>query len=310
MFLAIAVIFGADALKLTTKDAIAVPDTIGLSSASACSLLKNNGLAADVVYSPSETVNDGIVISQTPESDAQLTSGSKVVLTVSSGPDDLIMPNVSSMTLEDAKDVILKMGLTMDDVTYEAVDEGDLGIVLTQSPMEGDVVADGDVVTLVVSALPEEESVAVPSVVDMPLELAVSLLADTGFNNCFIYLGDNEKAEGTVTAQKPDQGLLEPLSSDVDLWVSDYQNRAYIGHVQTSIVIEEVESKVKIVLEDTIGGHTVNYVISESVEDVGVRNFDFDEEYINSGIKVAKIYVNNIETSQFEVEFFVRNGID
>jgi beta-lactam-binding protein with PASTA domain len=163
----------------------------------------------------------------------------------------------------------------------------------------------------VVSALPDEESAAVPQIVDMPLAQAVSLLADTGFNNCFIYLDtDSEKPEGTVTAQKPEQGLLEPISSDVDLWISDYANKPFVGHFEASITIDEVESKVKIVLEDTIEGNTANFVISESVEDVGIRNYDFDMECITPGTKIVKVYINNNEISRTEVDFFVRNGID
>ena len=305
---AVAVIFGADVIASTTQQTSVAPNTVGLSSDAAVDTLESKGFDVSILYQPSETIPEGFVVSQTPEASTSIALGSSVLLNVSSGPDDLLMPDVAGITLEEATVVIEEMGLVMDKITYKPTEDGDIGIVLSQSPLPGDIVEPGDVITLVISSEAVQENAVIPQVTDMMLDKAVGRLSESGFSSFFVYFDkESELPEGMVTSQKPEEGMQVLPDSDIDLWVSDYQSKPYTCHFEESIEITEKESKVKVVLEDTINGNIVNYIIFETSEDVGKYDIKRDIDFMASGEKNVKIYINNIETPYvFEVNFFAQ----
>jgi beta-lactam-binding protein with PASTA domain/tRNA A-37 threonylcarbamoyl transferase component Bud32 len=226
--LGVAAGFTISAINAAAQRATTVPDTTGLDMSTATDILRNAGLMVSSEFESSETIAMGVVISQTPQGGAQVQRGETVTLRVSSGPSDLLMPDVYDMTLEEAQAALGEMGLVVESVTYEDVLDVAPGHVIAQSPESGTVVSAGDAVSLVVAG-ETVPSALMPSLTGRLLSQAIPLLYDSGFTTCYVYEQESELPEGTVTAQSPEQGIMTPFNNEVSLWVSAYKDKTYTG---------------------------------------------------------------------------------
>ena len=95
---------------------VSVPNVVGMTQAAASSALTSAGLTVGTITQAySSTVASGSVISQTPVSGASVASGTAVNLTVSQGPQPIVMvtvPDVSGMTQANAEAAVIAAGLT------------------------------------------------------------------------------------------------------------------------------------------------------------------------------------------------------
>jgi serine/threonine-protein kinase len=298
--LGVAAGFAINAFNAAAEQATTVPNTAGMDMDAATGMLKSMGLQAAPEFESSETIAMGTVISQSPLAGNQARKGDIVTLKVSSGPSDLLMPDVYDMALEDAQAAIEQMGLVVESVTYENVSDVATGHILAQSPESGSVVYDGDAVSLVVAG----ESVPsglMPSLTGNLLSQAIPLLYDNGFNTCYVYEQESELPEGTVTAQSPEQGIMTPFANEISLWVSAYKNKTYTGRLTASIDITESNSIMRIIVEDTLDGRLVDFV-EEMQPDVGMYNLDYTVHCMTSGQKTVRVLLNNAEVLNSAVE--------
>ena len=300
---AFVVVIGTSALISSGQKLITLPDSVGLDVESATQQLNNKKLVLSITYESSEAIENGIVISQTPEAGSRISSGSEVVLTVSSGPAGLVMPDVYNMGIEEAEALVESMGLVVEDITYEIDDDISVGNVITQMPEAGSAVAESDVVSFVVSGEEVQNTAALPQLTGIMLDQAASLLKDAGFTNCFVYEEESELEEGTVIGQSPEQGI-RALTSDIDLRISQYTSKGYMCHLAADIEIPEKDSKVKIVLQENVDSCLVNFVVWEPKSDAGMLSVDLDIDCLYGGTKTIKIFINNTETDSIEVQSF------
>ena len=292
--------FAINAFNTAAEQATTVPDIAGMDMDAASGLLRSAGLEVSSEFESSETVAMGTVISQLPLAGIQARKGDIVTLTVSSGPSDLLMPDVYDMALEDAQAAIEQMDLVVESVTYENVSDVATGHVLAQSPEADSIVYAGDAVSLVVAG----ESVPsglMPSLTGNLLSQAIPLLYDNGFNTCYVYEQESELPEGTVTAQSPEQGIMTPFANEISLWVSAYKNKTYTGRLAASIGITESNSIMRIIVEDTLDGRLVDFV-EEMQPDVGTYNLDYTVRCMTSGQKTVRVLLNNVEVLNSAVE--------
>lgn len=305
------IVIGADVLYSSPQETFIVPKAMGINVALVEEQMKDNNLSVEITYESSETVREGFVINQTPESGSEVTGDTIVTLTVSSGPADLIMPDVYGLTLEEAEVYIQSMGLVIEDVIYELREGVDPGEVVSQIPEPGDVIMENDPVSLIVADELVQDSAVLPQMSDMLVDQAISLLYDKGFENCYVHQEESEMQEGTVIRQSPEQGLQTPFVSDIDLTISAYTTKEYAGSLHTVVEVPEKESKVKIVLTNTINGNTMNFVVLEQVADAGSLPINIDIESLDDGIKTVRILINNIEVyTNNEVEFVRKREIE
>ncbi len=301
------VFFGSEALQSDKQRKLLIPDAIGLKVSSAVEMFERIGLETQIIYEPSETIKEGIIIAQAPQEGAEAVLEDAVSLTASSGPADLIMPEVFGLRLEEAEKIIEDLGLVIEDIVYESREDMPEGNVVSQIPEAGSVIVEDDLVNLVVCGDVMKNDAAVPQVTNMPLDQAVCLLYEAGFTNCFVYQDKSELEPdlepGIVFAQGPEQGIQTPLTSDIDLWISEYDIKPYTGNFKAQIEIPEKDSKVKIVLEEMMGGNIVNFVIQEKPEEAGLLLLDMKIDFHSDGTKVIKIYINNEELYTDEVNF-------
>jgi eukaryotic-like serine/threonine-protein kinase len=155
-----------------------VPGVVGRKQDVAENMMKEAGFETDVRREPSDSVDEGRVISTQPGENTQLEKGRTVVLIVSEGPEQVGVPDVVGDGEDDARSALEDAGLRAD-VTEEESEDQDPGTVLRQDPGAGERVDKGSAVKLVVAKAPPE--VDVPDVVDQERDAARQALRDAGF---------------------------------------------------------------------------------------------------------------------------------
>ena len=161
------------------------------------------------------------------------------------------VPNVVTLTEEEAREKIGDAGLTVGEITREASDTVRVGRVISQSPSADDFVDPGTVVDLVVSAGKPEK--AVPSVIRSSRSEAVSILRGEGFRWELIEReSDEEKNE--IIEQDPAPGTMVQEGSVVTLYYSDGPEEVpnVVGMTEEDAIraIESAKFKVEVVESD------------------------------------------------------------
>ena len=142
---------------------VEVPDVAGLPRSEAQDRLEAEGLEVDVTQSPSSDYPKGQATGTDPPAGERVRLGSRVTLTVSSGPSQVVVPPVVGLTSEAARQQLSALGLEIS-VTEEASDRP-TGEVTAQSPDAGTEVDPGSTVEVTVSSGPDVTEVTVPNVV-------------------------------------------------------------------------------------------------------------------------------------------------
>ena len=123
--------------------------------------LESRGFVVVVSYEHSDTVEEGIVISQDPEGGTEAEVGSTVYLVVSSGPETnyVTVPNCVGFTMGGAQTMCEDVGLV---VSFSEIPDNDnIGMIISQSITAGDEVEEGTTIVLGVGVeeeTPPEES--------------------------------------------------------------------------------------------------------------------------------------------------------
>ena len=138
---------------------VAVPGVIGLSSDSAEAQISAAGLVPAVQELESEEP-EGEVIGQDPGAGAELRLGSTVTITVSTGIEQVIVPDVVGIGAGDAEGQLSAEGLVPVRRETAVSDPAQDGQVIDQRPAAGVQVEPGRQVVIVVGALIEEEELA------------------------------------------------------------------------------------------------------------------------------------------------------
>lgn len=196
---------------------VEVPEVVGLSVGEARDELDAAGLEAEIDRRNSQRP-EGEVLRQDPEAGATAQEGDTVLLVVSGGPRQVEVPSVVELPEEEARAAIQDADLEVGQVTREASDEFDEGIVVGQSPEAGEEADAGSEVDLVVSSGPE--AVLVPAVIGLSEEDAVAAIEGEGLE-ADVFTEPNDAEEGTVFSQDPEEGAEVPAGSTVTIGVSE-----------------------------------------------------------------------------------------
>jgi serine/threonine-protein kinase len=137
-----------------SDEEVEVPSVVGMTERSAISALDDAGFEASVQYEESDSVEQGKVISQSPNAKAKAKEGSYVKIVVSRGKKQVSVPHVVGVTEAEARNTISAAGLNVS-VAYET-DDSYVGKVKSQSPSGGNVSA-GDTVTIIVGKASEKK---------------------------------------------------------------------------------------------------------------------------------------------------------
>lgn len=137
-----------------------VPNVVGQKDADAQNAIKSAGLSVGTVtYEYSDSVAQGIVISQSVDGGKKVSAGTTVDLVISNGPEPAAKVNVPPVTgtsESNARQLIQNAGLGVGTVTYQHSSSVAAGYVISCSPGVGSSVDEGTSVSLVVSTGPEQ----------------------------------------------------------------------------------------------------------------------------------------------------------
>jgi serine/threonine-protein kinase len=198
-----------------------VPGVAGRKQAVAEDMMKEAGFETDVRREPSDSVDKGRVIETSPGENTQLEKGRTVVLVVSSGPEQVSVPDVVGDQEDDARGALDAAGLRAD-VSEEESEDQEPGTVLRQDPASGAKVDKGSTVSLVVAKAPPD--VDVPDVVDRSREEAEQALRDAGFEvRVRRETVDTLDQDGTVISQDPAGGEQLEQGSRVTIVVGRFE---------------------------------------------------------------------------------------
>jgi beta-lactam-binding protein with PASTA domain/tRNA A-37 threonylcarbamoyl transferase component Bud32 len=157
---------------------VLVPAVVGLTEKSAVARLERRGLKAEPTEQSSTTVEKGKVISASPSEGQKVDKGSTVALTVSSGPEQADVPDVTGKSYDEAKSQLEAAGFKVTRKDQESADE-DPGTVLGQDHKGGTQAPQGTTIQLTVAKEPSQ--VAVPDVTGEEQAAAIRRLSADGF---------------------------------------------------------------------------------------------------------------------------------
>ena len=138
---------------------VAVPDVVGLSRDSAQDSLRAEGLKVVVREEPSDKTEDE-VISQDPAAGTEVDAGARVTITVSSGPEQVSVPDVVGLAAAEARRELRDAGLAPVERSSPVDSADQAGLVVDQSPDVGEQADKGSTVVILVGAFEEPDTLA------------------------------------------------------------------------------------------------------------------------------------------------------
>lgn len=140
-----------------TEETVAVPQVTGYTDTAAIGMLTDAGLDYNREYENSDTVAEGTVIRQSPESGESVAGGTKVTIVVSQGRQSVAVPDLKNMTESEARKALEEKGLQCGTVSSDYSDTVEEGKVIDQSEAAGKTVYSGTTVNITVSLGKKEE---------------------------------------------------------------------------------------------------------------------------------------------------------
>lgn len=135
----------------TEETTVQVPQVTGYTDTAAIGMLTDAGLDYNREYENSDTVAEGTVIRQSPESGASVANGTKVTIVVSQGKQSVAVPDLKNMTESEARKALEEKGLQVGTVSSDYSDTVEEGKVIDQTEVAGKTVYSGTSIGFTVS---------------------------------------------------------------------------------------------------------------------------------------------------------------
>ncbi len=195
-----------------------VPDLVRLSEDDARAAIGENGLVVgDIERRADDRVPAGRVISQDPDPSSFVAAATPIDLVVSDGVAQVSVPAVVGEQRVAASTQLRNANLGVDPVAVDSDEPANR--VISLEPGAGTNVDEGTVVTLNYSRGPAE----IPDVRTMLQGEAIRVIEGAGFTPVVRQEPDSEEPAGTVVDQSPDAGATAVQGSEVNLFVSVYE---------------------------------------------------------------------------------------
>jgi len=136
----------------TGPSTVPVPDVVGQAAADAQAALEAEGFVVTTSEEASDDAEEGLVLSTNPVAGTEVAPGTTVDMAVSTGPEDVEVPEFIGLTIDEATTLAEEVGLTITFV--EDPDDPDPdGIVVGQTPEPGEMAEFGSEVVAQLSPL-------------------------------------------------------------------------------------------------------------------------------------------------------------
>ena len=191
-----------------------LPNVVGLTQAEAEALLGD--YVVTVTRAHDGRIPKDRVASQVPLATTRVQKGSGVVLTISDGPGDSVVPtDLVGMSLIDARNALSAVGLLV--TATEAVpSDAAQGTVLKVTPEPGSTITAGTGVVLQIAS----GEVSVPSLIGTDALQAKTILVQAGFFVKEVEGYDANQPIGVVIRQAPDGGTTQTIGKSVTITIN------------------------------------------------------------------------------------------
>jgi beta-lactam-binding protein with PASTA domain/tRNA A-37 threonylcarbamoyl transferase component Bud32 len=202
------------------KPMVGLADVRGYSMLDAQRTLQALGFAVTVLHKFDSSPKDN-VIDEEPKAGTKIPQASRITLLVSNGPQPVAVPNFVGLTVDNAKALAAKLGLSLNASQQAAVNGVPANTIASQNPSAGAQTQKGGVVFAVVStgvqSVPAQPltgpQIAVPAVAGQPYQNAIAAITGSGFR-ADVQFSISPNANGTIAAQDPPPATqLSPGSS-------------------------------------------------------------------------------------------------
>ena len=191
-----------------------IPNVVGLSQADAQAMLSD--YVVTIARAHDARIPKDRVASQIPLATTRAQKGSGVVLTISDGPGDAIVPvDLIGMSLVDARAALAAVGLLVTQTEAVPSDEP-LGTVLKVTPEVGSTTTAGSGVILQIAS----GQVEVPALIGVDAIQAKTILVQVGFLVNEIDAYDANQPVGVVIRQAPDAGTTQTIGKSVTITIN------------------------------------------------------------------------------------------
>lgn len=200
---------------------VLVPTVEGKTKEEAMQILESKGLIPRYTEEMS-AVPEGYIVSQDPVAGTEIEPGSEVKIVVSIGEEKVLFPNISKMTVSDAKEELINKGFN---VEFEEMPENsediDIDFIIRTEPAaDTEVTLSLSKVIVYVSCGPKKELVEVPSIEGKNAQEAKGILEAKG-----LVLGEavevyDNAPEGQIIYQSIKSGMKVAKGTVIDYKVS------------------------------------------------------------------------------------------
>ncbi len=204
------------------NDSVRVPDVVNKGLVEATTAIESRGLYVQVSGEYfHKSIPAGRVISQLPYPNSEVKEGRRIYLAVSKGQETLRMPSLRGMTLREARIILMKSGLELDEVEYEYNDSVRANLIARQSVPGDKAISTGQKVQVIVSLGPEVVYVTMPDLFGLQLETAEQTLMSKGLVLGMLTAAKNETfLPNTVVEQLPPAGDSVATGTRIDLTIT------------------------------------------------------------------------------------------
>lgn len=224
----------------TTLDAkhTKVPDVVGKKQDDAVKAIKDATLGSKIETDYDNTVEEGCVISTSPEAGTVVEKNSTVIVKVSKGPKAIEIPDLTGKDKNEAKKTLEDLDLTVK-LEYQPSSDVEMEKVISTDPKAPTQVKAGDTITVYISSGSDSKDVTVPKLIGLTQDAARASLEAQGLK-----LGEVREDYGTaddkgkVIKQDINANDKAPAGTAVNITISK-------GKEDTSVKVPKVIGSTK-----------------------------------------------------------------
>jgi len=295
--------FATQAIYRQVMTSSKVPEVIGMTLAEANQILEREGLKGNPVYVSSEDYEKDTVFLQNPAAESTTRKGDTVLLTVSSGPAPVPMPDVMYVSYSEALSTLKAAQITQ--ITVERVARSDYAVdtVLGQNPEPKTPISRDTPVTLSVCG----GEIVVPTFSGMTLEEAeqTAMNSNLTLSPVLQYVDTElEEEHGRIAAQTPDAGNKVIQNTTISLSLYRCAALEPYTEVEVTIPASETDTTVRITVQAEQSGmeyEDVSYIWPADAD--RTRTIRISEP--DDRVYICTIYVDGVQMQRLTLN---KNG--
>lgn len=247
----------------------------------------------------SDEYDQNIVVNQNPKADKNAYNNARITLTISKGPERLLVPDFVGYSYDEYSQMCVSLGLVP--VKVEVFDDDVVkGEIIGTTPAPRSDISEGDTVQIYISQGVKPSELTMPNCVNMLYSEAKVKLETLGITNTKTKEVDSDKPAGTIISQTPAEGtVLADENVQVTFTISN--GTAPKNTVELEIDLPEGLSsealRVEIIIDDST-------VYKATIDTADYKNSPLKASVTGSGTSAkAKVYLAGSLYQTFTINF-------